>query len=55
MVLGILPNRQTLPITIYTDYEAGELGHATAAVVALTGISLGILLLYNRSPLDRPD
>jgi molybdate transport system permease protein len=56
MVLGILERRrQTLPITIWVDYVDGELGHATAAVVALTGITLAVILLYNRSPLDRRD
>jgi molybdate transport system permease protein len=56
MVLGIGdPERQTLPISIWVDYVDGELGRAAGAVAALTGITLVILLLYNRSPLDRPD
>ena len=48
MVFGWQPNRVTLPISVYADYEQGELSHAIAAVVALTGISLGMILLYNR-------
>jgi molybdate transport system permease protein len=50
MVLGQFPNRQTLPISIYDDWAAGEIGHATTAVLALTLISLALILLYNRSP-----
>jgi molybdate transport system permease protein len=55
MVLGDQERFQTLPISIYTDYVAGDLGRATAAVLALTGISLIVILLYNRSPLGKRD
>jgi len=55
MVLGDQERFRTLPISIYTDYVAGDLGHATAAVAALTAISFAIILLYNRSPLDKRD
>jgi molybdate transport system permease protein len=47
MVFGWQPRRVTLPISIYADYEQGELAHATAAVVALSLISLGLVLAYN--------
>src|SRR6185369_14921359 len=47
MVFGWQPRRITLPISIYADYEQGELAHATAAVVALSLISLGLVLAYN--------
>ena len=47
MVFGWQPNRVTLPISIYADYEQGELAHATAAVIALSLISLGLVLAYN--------
>jgi molybdate transport system permease protein len=47
MVFGWQPGRITLPISIYADYEQGELDHASAAVVALSVISLGLVLAYN--------
>ena len=55
MVLGNLPGRQTLPISIYTDYEAGEMTRAAPAVIALTVVSLLIVMLYNRSGLSRAE
>jgi molybdate transport system permease protein len=55
MVLGDQERYQTLPISIYTDYVAGDLARATGAVLALTGISLVVILLYNRSPLGQRD
>jgi molybdate transport system permease protein len=50
MVFGQFPNRQTLPISIYNDWTDGQMGHAAAAVAALTVISLLVILLYNRAP-----
>jgi molybdate transport system permease protein len=50
MVLGEFPNRSTLPISIYNDWVSGNLEHAVAAVAALTAISLGVILVYNRWP-----
>jgi molybdate transport system permease protein len=47
MVLGWQPGNVTLPISIYADYELGQLSHATAAVVALSLISLSLVLAYN--------
>jgi molybdate transport system permease protein len=47
MVFGWQPGRLTLPISIYADYEQGELSHATAAVVALSLVSLSLVLAYN--------
>ena len=55
MVLGDQERFRTLPISIYTDYVAGDLARATGAVVALTAISLAVILLYNRSPLGARD
>ena len=52
MVLG---GKQTLPISIYDDYVAGDLIAAAPAVAALTGVSLLVIVLYNRSLLTRPD
>jgi molybdate transport system permease protein len=50
MVLGQFANRQTLPISIYNDWSDGQMSHASTAVIALTFISLTVILLYNRSP-----
>jgi molybdate transport system permease protein len=47
MVFGWQPGRLTLPISVYADYERGELSHATTAVVALSIISLALVLAYN--------
>lgn len=55
MVLGDLPGRRTLPISIYDDYVSGQLMRAAPGVAALTGVSLLVILLYNRSPLGRRD
>ncbi|MGB7159590.1 MAG: molybdate ABC transporter permease subunit [Tepidisphaeraceae bacterium] len=55
MVLGDQERFRTLPISIYTDYVAGDLQHAIGAVIALTTISFVVILLYNRSPLDKRD
>lgn len=53
MVMGDLPDRSTLPISIYNDYISGELAHAAPAVIALAAVSLAMVLLYNRT-LSRP-
>jgi molybdate transport system permease protein len=55
MVLGDQEKFQTLPISIYTDWVAGDLKRATGAVLALTGICLIVILLYNKSPLGKRD
>jgi molybdate transport system permease protein len=55
MVFGWQPNRLTLPISVYSDYEQGELGHAAGAVIALTGISLALIAAYNRSGAGRQE
>jgi molybdate transport system permease protein len=55
MVMGDLPGRQTLPISIYNDYVSGNLARAWPAVAALTAISLGVIFFYNRSVLGRRD
>jgi molybdate transport system permease protein len=53
MVLGWLPNRLTLPISIYADYVGDQLPHATAAVVALSLVSLSLVMAYNASSAGR--
>lgn len=55
MVFGWQPNKVTLPISIYSDYEQGHLSHATGAVVVLSLISLGIIMAYNASSVGRQD
>ena len=57
MVLGISsdPRRMTLPISIWVDYETRNLGHATAAVVALTAVSLALVMAYNASSVSRQE
>ena len=49
-VLGARPGHETLPISIFIDWEGGEMAHAATAVWALTGVSLAVILLYNRWP-----
>ncbi|MGH7176113.1 MAG: molybdate ABC transporter permease subunit [Tepidisphaeraceae bacterium] len=49
MVFGWQPARLTLPISVYADYDAGEMSRAGGAVVALSVISLVLILAYNHS------
>lgn len=53
MVFGWQPDHPTLPISIYADFIANDLTHATAAVVALSAISLGLMMLYNASLMSK--
>jgi molybdate transport system permease protein len=55
MVFGWQPGRLTLPISIYADYEQGQLANAAAAVIALVITSLALIFAYNRSALSRQD
>lgn len=55
MVLGIQPDRMTLPISIWVDYEQRNLAHATAAVIALTAVSLALIMAYNASSASRQE
>ena len=47
MVFGWQPDNVTLPISIYAAFEQGELSRASGAVVALSLISLTLVLVYN--------
>jgi molybdate transport system permease protein len=49
MVFGMQSSRITLPISIWSDYEDGDFGHAIWAVIALSVISLIFIMAYNRS------
>lgn len=53
MVFGFQPRQMTLPISIYSDYEQGNIAHATAAAIALAALSLGMMLIYNWSSAGR--
>lgn len=55
MVLGIGQDRTTLPISIWVDYEDRNLGHAAAAVAALSAISLALVMAYNASSVSRQE
>ena len=48
MVFGLQPRRLTLPISIYSAYEQGDMNAALPAVVALLGLSLGLIVGYSR-------
>ena len=49
MVFGWQPGKVTLPISIYSAYEQGDLAAAGPAVIALAAISLLLIIAYNRS------
>lgn len=53
MVLGDIEGRRTLPISVYGEYVAGDMGRAWPAVVILVAISLGVVVAYNRSLRER--
>ena len=53
MVFGWQPGRITLPISVYTHYEQGEYSKATATVVALSLISLSLVMVYNATSAGR--
>ncbi len=55
MVFGLRSNQNTLPLSIYLDYEQGEMSSAAPAVIMLFALSLGITVFYNRSALSRQD
>ena len=53
MVFGWQPGRVTLPISIYAAYEHREPSSAAPAVIAMSAISLALVMLYNRSSASR--
>ncbi len=56
MVMGDLPNYQTLPLLIYTEHMAGQPGNTAGwAVVLLTLTAMSVVVLYNRSAAARQD
>jgi molybdate transport system permease protein len=53
MVMATFNGQQTLPIAVYTRTTNGDLDQASSAVWLLTGLSLVIVLIYNRLPGNR--
>ena len=53
MVMANFADRQTLPIAVYNRTLNGDLHGASSAVWVLTGLSLAIVLVYNRLPAVR--
>jgi molybdate transport system permease protein len=49
MVFGDQPKHLTLPISIYSDFEYGDLANAAPAVIALILLSFGLILAYNQT------
>jgi molybdate transport system permease protein len=49
MVFGWQPNRVTLPVMVWADYERGEAGAAAGAVILLCAVALALMVIYNRS------
>ncbi len=49
MVYGWRSGHLTLPISIYSDWEDGDISHATPAVIALMAMSITLIMAYNRS------
>lgn len=53
MVYGLQPDRYTLPISIWVDFEQNQLSDAWPAVLALCGLSLSLVMLYNATSASR--
>ena len=49
MVFGWQPDRLTLPVSVYADFELNRLAHAAPAVAAMSLISLALMMAYNAS------
>jgi len=55
MVFGWTPSRLTLPISVYADYESGDLSHAAWAVGAMLILSFALIAAHNRSASSTQD
>jgi molybdate transport system permease protein len=53
MVLGDLQGKRTLPIVVFDTTIGEDYGQALPAVLALSAVSLIVVLIYNRLPLSR--
>jgi molybdate transport system permease protein len=49
MVFGQPGGRRTLPISIYNNYVGDDMAQAAPAVVALSAVSLAVLVIYNHT------
>jgi molybdate transport system permease protein len=49
MVLGLQPDRETLPMAVYFGYEYNDVSRAAFATTILTAISLALIFLYNHA------
>lgn len=47
MVFGWQPGRVTLPISVYAQFEQGDLNAALPAVMVMAIVALGLVLVYN--------
>jgi len=55
MVLGDLQGKRTLPIVVFDTTIGEDYGQAWPGVLALSAVSLIVVLIYNRLPLSRRD
>jgi molybdate transport system permease protein len=55
MVYGWTEKRVTLPISIWSDFERGQMGQSVGAVTVLSLLSLAIIMTYNASSASRQD
>jgi molybdate transport system permease protein len=55
MVLGDLAGRRTLPIVIFDATNGEDYAQAVPAVIALSAVSLMVVLIYNRLPFSRQE
>lgn len=54
MVFGWRPGRQTLPISIYSAYERGQMAAAAPTVALMMVICLTVVALYNKLSAKKP-
>ena len=55
MVFGWQPDRLTLPVSVYADFELNRLAHAAPAVAAMSLISLALMMAFNASAAGKRD
>lgn len=55
MVFGWRPSHLTLPLSVYADYEQGDLAHAAWAVGAMLILSFALIAAHNRSASSTQD
>jgi len=55
MVLGDIEGKRTLPILVFDTTIGEDYGQALPAVLALSAVSLVVVLIYNRLPVSKAD